>query len=323
MKMFGGIGLGTFPFAGPFGAIDKADASAIFQRYINEIGSYVHVAPLYADGAVEQFVGEEIKKTQRDKVILSTCCGLVKRDGDYDLSGKYQDVLDVCDISLKRLGVDYIDIYMSHGPDENTPYEETISAMEQLQKQGKVKELCVSNVTLEQLKRYNVNGTVKYVQNRYSLLNQNYTAEFVKYCRDNNIGIMAYQAVERGLLTNRFLNGFDYPQTDLRNRKPEFREEVRKEISAWVNTALLPIADKLNIPIATLVLEWTIANAEVDMCLVGISKSKYFSEYSQFGHNGFSSKDKKLVDEAYGEFSRHIMDKYGISVAEFTGIVNE
>jgi len=189
MNKLTGIGLGTFPFAGVFGGIDEGVASSILKKYIDFNGKLIQVSVVYNAGKVEEFLGKEFKKYNRSDFSIMSCCGWKPQDGKYVKSGKREDVLKACDDSLLRLGLDYIDVFMSHSPDTTTPYKETIDAMKELKAKGKIKEICVSNVTLEQLKEYNYDGAVNYIQNRYSLINRNMNQSFFDYCINNDIKI--------------------------------------------------------------------------------------------------------------------------------------
>src|SRR3989344_9210303 len=169
------VGLGTFPLAGVFSPVTKTKAKRVVQKFLDEGGYYIDTAPLYGFGEVEILLGDALKKYSRNQFYITTKCGYIDVEGKtfqtIQKSGKYKDVVRECERSLKRLQLDYVDLYFVHSPDPDTPFDETMEALFKLQKDGKIKEIGVSNVNLEELKEYNKFGNVKYIQNRFSLIN--------------------------------------------------------------------------------------------------------------------------------------------------------
>lgn len=319
-KLFNSMGLGTFPFASPFGKMDDADSREILNAFLKRCGKYIDVAPTYAFGKVEEMLGEEFKKMNRNQFFVNTSCGYVRNGDGFAVSGKYDDVIADCEASLKRLQLDYIDLYISHIPDVTTPFEETVSAMRKLKKDGKIKHIGVSNVTLDQLKEYNAEGDIEFVQNRFSLLNHSVNDEFANYLITNNIGLVAYQVLDRGLLTNKMLGEFSVNEGDLRRKKPEFNENVVKEISNWVRNSLSPIANKYGISIATLAIKWAQKQPFVAMCQCGATKMEQLADFEMAVNKIIPSIFYNEVDSAYSELEAIIKEKYNQTVRQFMGL---
>lgn len=319
-KLFNSMGLGTFPFASPFGKMDDANSREILGAFLKRCGKYIDVAPTYAFGKVEELLGEEFKKLNRNQFFVNTSCGYVRSGDAFVVSGKYDDVIADCEASLRRLQLDYIDLYISHIPDVNTPFDETISAMRKLKEDGKIKHIGVSNVTLEQLKEYNRNGDVEFVQNRFSLLNHSVNEEFANYLLGNNIGLVAYQVLDRGLLTNKMLGEFIVKEGDLRKKKPEFNENIVAEIANWVRTSLKPIADKYGISIATLAIKWAQKQPFVAMCQCGATKMEQLNDFENAVNKIIPSIFYDEVDAAYLELEKIIREKYNQTVRQFMGL---
>lgn len=320
MKLLNGIGLGTFPLANPFSTISEDTAHNIVRTYLDLGGIYIHTSPIYAFGNVEILLGKVLKDYSRDKFFINTSCGYVLKDGQFKISGKYKDVIEDCEGSLKRLGINEIDLYMSHLPDTNTPFEETMGALEDLRKQGKIKNIGVSNVSLEQLKEYNKNGSVSYLQNRFSLLNQNFDKEFTDYCKEHNIGILAYQVIERGLLTNKVIDGIKLREGDLRNKKPEFSIEIRNEIGEWVRKLLKPIADKNGIEVSALAIRWAVQRPYIALCLCGATNEGQVRDFMKVSSLNLNESLMGKMDAAYDALEDMLSQKYGKGVKEFMGI---
>ena len=321
MKQLKGISLGTFPFANVFGTIDEESASEILKRFIEYGGDFIHVSLVYNNFEVEKFLGKQLKKYPRDSYKIMACCGWAYENGVAKLNGTKSAVEECCNGTLERLGLDHLDVLMSHAPDTNTPYEETIDAMAKMRTMGKCKQLCVSNVSLDMLKRYNYSGQVDYIQNRFSLLNQAFDSDLVKYCLDHGIQITTYQSIERGLLSNRILDGLKLDEADLRNKKPEFKDTIKAEIANWMATYLLPIASREKLSILSLVLCWTLQNQPVDSVLCGISKMKYLDDYLIAAKHKLAPATINDINRAYDAFSVSIREKYHQSVREFMGLI--
>ncbi len=211
------VGLGTFPLVGVFNPIATIDAENLVKKFIDLGGYYFDTAPLYGNGEIEKLLGRALKDIPRENYYL--CSKTVKHvdeNGKLFKSGKYEDVIKQIDNSLSRLKTDYIDLLMVHSPDNDVPIEETLRAMEQLQKMGKVRELAMSNVNLDELKEYNKTGKIKYIQNRFSLINRSLSVEFEKYLLENKIYLIPYHLLEIGLLTEIAFENHQLRQGDLR-----------------------------------------------------------------------------------------------------------
>jgi aryl-alcohol dehydrogenase-like predicted oxidoreductase len=318
------IGLGTFPFTGTFSPIDEGTVEKIIMQFINSGGRYIDNAPTYAFGEIESMVGRAIKKNKvmRDKVYIATMCGhTLDENNKFIKSGKYKDVIKSCEGSLQRLQVDHVDLFMSHTVDVNTPFEETIGAMLDLKKQGKIKEMGVSNVTLDQLKEYNNNNAVNFVENRFSLINRNLSDEFIQYCLSNNIGIIAFQVLERSLLTDKAITGINLREGDLRTKKNEFANEVPSVIGQWSQEYLKPIANELKVPLSALSLWWASQQPGISVCLAGAtSVGQLIDNLKLANAHGISSATMDKINESYQKLEEQIKQKYSKSVRSFMGL---
>jgi aryl-alcohol dehydrogenase-like predicted oxidoreductase len=319
-KLLNGIGLGTFPFASPFSFVDERTAEEILQSYLDNGGQYIDTAPIYAFYKVETFLGQVLKKIPREKYFISTSCGyILNQTGKFEISGKYSDVINNCEGSLKRLNVEYIDLYISHIPDLKTPVSETMGALKDLKKQGKVKRLGVSNVALVQLKEYNIFGGVEYVQNRFSLLNQNFSDDFIKHCNNNDIGLVAYQVIERGLLTNK-ASEIGLREGDFRNNKPEFAVQIRTRIGQWIREYLLPIANELKIDVSTLAIWWAMQQPAIAMCQIGATSVRQVTENMKALYLTPPTDTLTNINKAYQILQEEIEREYSQTIREFRNV---
>lgn len=265
-------GLGTFPLASAFGAVQPTTAEQIVNEYLSQGGYYIDTAPTYAFGEVEQQLGRTLRQYPRGSFFINTSCGYVRKGDAFEISGRAADVREDLQGSLQRLGLQYIDSYISHIPDPNTPFSETVGALEEAKQQGLVRHIGVSNVTYEQLLEYSRYGSIEIVQNRYSLVNRSISPEFLAFCSRERIAIVAYQVIERGLLTGKSEHELEFPQTDLRSRKPEFEEAPRHLLHSWVRQRLLPIAHELGTSIEAMAIAWALAQPGIAVTQSGATK---------------------------------------------------
>ena len=200
---FGAWGIGGSPFWSNEG--DAVSVRAIRKAY--DLGiNFFDTAPVYGFGHSEELLGKTLKPF-RDKVIYATKCGLrweKKNLGSITKNATRRSILEEIDQSLKRLDTDYIDLYQVHWPDIKTSQEETMETLLEVQEQGKVKVIGVSNYSVEQMKAIMKSGKIESLQPDYSLLNRSIEKEVVPYCERNKIGIIAYSPLASGLLTGKY-----------------------------------------------------------------------------------------------------------------------
>lgn len=318
------VGLGTFPLASVFSKITKDEAKDIVRKFMSNGGYYIDTAPMYGFGDVEYLLGDVFKEFPRDKYFIATKCGYIDVQGKtfqtIQKSGKYADVIRECDISLKRLGVDNIDLYFMHSPDPNTPIEETLKALEKLQENGKIKEIGVSNVNLEELKAYNQTGKIKYIQNRFSLINRSISSQLSKYIIENNIKLVPYQVIDRGQLTGSVIDGIKLIDGDLRIGRSDWESEKFNFIANWNKNNLLPIAKKLSITLGQLSMAWALHQPYVGFLIVGVTNPKYIPMNLKSNDIPLSDRTLKEINGAYEKLENAIKAKYGQSIREFRGL---
>ncbi|HKI45186.1 MAG TPA: aldo/keto reductase [Balneolales bacterium] len=244
----------------------------------------IDTAPIYGQGLSEEIVGEAIKSLSRDKIQILTKYGLrwdiaigefyfssIDNEGNdldiYKYAGK-ESIIKECENSLKRLGTDYIDLYQIHWPDNSTPIEETMEAVLQLKKQGKIREAGVCNYNVEQMKT--AESTIELASNQvpYSMVRRDIEKDVVPYCLENGKGILAYSPLQRGLLTGKMKPGYNFSEGDTRARDRYFTDENIRRTNAFLE-AIRPIADGKNATLAQLVIQWTLHQPGITIALVG------------------------------------------------------
>lgn len=172
----------------------------------------------------------------------------------------------------------------------------------------------------DSIKEYNSTGSIEFIQNRFSLLNQNFSNELISYCKHQDIGIIAFQVIERGLLTEKFIqSNIKLESKDLRNRKPEFKETVRKVIVNWVEKSLYPLAQKNNLPIPALAIMWALSQDFISLCQCGATNQSQVLDNLK-SVKCYSEEIIKDIESAYEQLTISLMKQYQKNVISFMGI---
>jgi aryl-alcohol dehydrogenase-like predicted oxidoreductase len=207
--------------------------------------------------------------------------------------------------SLQRLHTDYIDLYQTHWPDKDTAVEDTMEALLDLKKQGKIRAIGVSNVTVELLKRYKALGAVATDQERYSMLDRKYEADLLPYCRENSIAFLAYSPLAMGLLTGKMGPDRRFKGDDVRNLDERFNVENRKRVQRMLE-AFEPVADRHGITPAQLALAWTLRQPGVTHVLVGARNPAQAEENAGAGCVHLSDEDMAVMDQSIAAYAADI-----------------
>lgn len=266
-----------------WGGADRNDALDALDAAIDAGITTIDTAPVYGFGQSEEIVGQAIKG-KRDKLQIFTKYGLnwddtkgqhffrsASNDGSpiniYKYAAK-ESVIRECEFSLKNLGTDYIDLYQIHWPDPTTPIQEAMEAMEILIKQGKVRYAGVCNfddlLVSDTLKHFPIISD----QVPYSMVKRDIEDKLVPYCLKNNIGILAYSPLQRGILTGKIVNGHRFNPGDTRPFTPYYKEPNLGRIIAFTES-IQPIAEAHHATIGQVVINWTIQQPCITSALVG------------------------------------------------------
>lgn len=267
-----------------WGGNEKNDAVAAMRESYDLGVTSIDTAPVYGQGESEEITGKAIKGIPRDKIQILTKFGmrwdLTKGDfafksrnnnGEpidvYKYAAKESIILEV-EKSLKRLGTDYIDLYQIHWPDSTTPIQETMEALDHLIQAGKIRYAGVCNYNATQLQE-----AIKYVplvsnQVPYSMVKRGIEKEVVPFCIENNLSILAYSPMERGLLTGKLRPGHTFAEGDHRAQLPYFRDDNLIFVNQFLDK-IKPLAASKGVALSQLVLAWTIRRPGITVALAG------------------------------------------------------
>ena len=304
------IAFGTWQLSPRFwGDQSKDDAIAAMKLAFDKGINFFDTAEAYGDGYAESVLGEAIRDLPRDEVVVVTkVFNHFNPDGSRypDLSPEY--IAERCDASLGRLGIETIDLYLLHMYDPLTPLADTAGALEKLRDQGKVRCFGVSNHSVEQCRAQRRFGPYSVVQPPYSFVDPAGETDLLPYCQSENIGVMIYSPMHKGLLTGKYTGEETF--SDFRSNHPDFQGDRFKELCAKVQS-LKPIAERNGLTIYQLVLAATLMHPAIQVAICGIKTPAQIEEAAGASGKVLSREDHFAVRNTVGPGSPKIADASG------------
>lgn len=298
-----------------WGGTDDDAAIRAIQKAIDLGITCIDTAAIYGMGHSEKLVGKAITG-RRDKVIVATKCG-VRWDttkGTYVFDSKMNDGAPVkihrylgpesikreCEESLQRLGIDTIDLYQCHWPDPTTPVEDSMEALLELQQQGKIRWIGVSNFTPELMEQCMKKVLLVSDQPQYNPLQREIEKDVLPFCLKHNIGVLAYSPIAQGLMTGKVTMDREFPEDDTRHKKSWFKKENRKRVLD-VLEKIRPIAEGHGATLTQVAIRWVVSQPGITAALVGARNDKQVEENAAAGDLKLSDSEiahiRKLVEE--------------------------
>ena len=293
------VGMGTWALGNDFwGEVDDNESIRALQAGIDAGITFIDTAPAYGAGHAEEVVGRAIKG-RHDEVTIGTKVGIIRTADDFVRNLKADSVRQEVDDSLRRLGVDAIDLYQIHWPDPKTPMDETMTELNKAQQAGKFRYLGVSNFNIAQMDEIRRYGDIVSLQPHYSLLKRDIEGKVMQYCIDNNIGIVNYGTLAGGILTGKFREIPEFEEGDNRHKfYPWFKEPVWGKIHSMLDV-LREIADDRGVAVAQVAINWTTQQPGITSALVGAKNPSQAQSNAGAGDFELTKEELDRIDEAH------------------------
>jgi aryl-alcohol dehydrogenase-like predicted oxidoreductase len=307
--VFGAWGIGGLMWGGS----DQAQAVDAIRAALDAGINAVDTAASYGPGTSEELVGRALRG-RRAGVIVATKCGLrwdepvgATRLETVGLDGRTQrlyhdlrpaSVRAECEGSLRRLGVETIDLYQIHRPDPVHGFEDALAEMLKLRGEGKIRWIGVSNFSLEQTDRARETAGIVSIQPSYSLLDRAIERDLLPWCRRAGVGVIAYSPLARGLLSGQVRPETTYPPTDHRSTLPLFAPESRRRVLAGLEQ-VRPIAEAHGVSLANLAVAWAIGEPGITAALVGARTPAQAAENARAADVRLGDDERRAIAQAF------------------------
>lgn len=291
------IGLGCMTMTPFYGDADPTAALETLRR-ASDLGiDLLDTSDAYGKGANEEIIGRAIRG-QRSRYVIATKFGNLRLpDGTPAVNGRPEYVPQACDASLRRLGIDYIDLYYLHRFDPSVPIEDTVGAMAKLIELGKVRHIGLSETSVATLRRAQATHPITALQSEYSLFTRDIEAEILGACRELGIGFVAYSPLGRGLLTGAVAKD-DLAAGDIRRTMPRFQGENLSKNLAMLER-LRELADNENCTTAQLAIAWLLTRGDDVVPIAGTSKKARLEENAVADQLSLSDATRQALAEVF------------------------
>lgn len=305
------VGLGAWAMGGAWlfgwGPQDDEDSVRTVREALDAGVNWIDTAPIYGHGRSEKVIGKALADVS-EKPIIATKCGLQWDENNERIQCLRAGIVRrECEDSLRRLRIDVIDLYQIHHNRPHEQIEECFTELAKLQDEGKVRYIGVSNFTVGQIQMVQKIAPVASLQPPYSMLNRRVEDELLAYCGENNIGVIAYSPMQRGLLTGKFTaeRVANLPDGDHRKNNPDFQEPALSATLEMVEK-LKVIAERNSITLAQLAIAWVLRRDEVTAAIVGARRGGQIEETAKAMNVKLSTGDIDEIEELLDERQKKV-----------------
>lgn len=277
------IGLGTWAMGGwLWGGSDRKECIKTIYKAFDEGINLIDTAPVYGFGISEEIVGEAVSETSfRDDLVIATKVGLEWPDNNVYRNSTKERILKEVDDSLRRLNTDYIDLYQIHWPDPLVPIEETAEVMAYLLKDGKIRAVGVSNYSVDQMKAFSSVCELHSNQPPYNLFERGIDEDILPFCNENNITMLLYGALCRGLLSGKLTVDSEFTGDDLRNFDPKFQKPIYEQYIETVERLDTFAEEHFGKNVLHLSVRWVLDKCKDDISLWGARRPEQLNDISK------------------------------------------
>ncbi|MBK3493941.1 aldo/keto reductase [Viridibacillus sp. YIM B01967] len=293
------IGFGTNAVGGHnlYENLNEEEGKELVRVALNNGVTLIDTADAYGPGRSEELVGEVLQSFPRDQYILATKGARTLNDqGELSINNSPAYLRSACEASLRRLGLDYIDIYYIHFPELGASLEFAVAELVKLKQEGKIRAIGISNVTLEQLKEANSTGDIDVVQLEYNMLNRNIETEILPYCIDHQIAVVAYGPLAFGILGGKYTKELKLDAGDWRNSVDLFKEGNLEANLSKVEK-LKEIAAKKDTTVGNLAIAWLLAQKGITAVIPGGKNTNQILENFKASEVTLTAKDLAEIEE--------------------------
>jgi aryl-alcohol dehydrogenase-like predicted oxidoreductase len=302
-----------------WGQQDDADAIAAVRASLDAGVTTIDTAAIYGQGQSEELVARALEGRPRDTLVIATKCGRrwdseqgsdpwptkdrLGRPITIRSNSRPESINYECEQSLKRLRTDYIDLYQIHWPDKTTPIEDSMAAMVKLKDQGKIRAIGVSNFDVDRMRRAMKVGPLASDQPPYSIINRGIEKDVLPFCRENNVAVICYSPMERGLLTGKVTADRVFPPDDHRSGHKFFTPENRRRVLDSL-AKIKPICDRHKASFAQVIINWTAHEPGITAALVGARNAEQARHNAAAMDFTLSNEERSEIRRAFDETSR-------------------
>ncbi len=296
------IGLGTWAIGGwMWGGTEEQKAISTIQRALENGINLIDTAPVYGFGKSEEIVGKALKQYgNRERVVLATKVGLNWKNQQVFRDSSKKRIMQEIEDSLRRLQVDYIDLYQVHWPDPQTPFAETANALDQLLKEGKIRAIGVSNYTVEDMKIFQKTAPIDAAQPPFNLFEKEAEQTILAYCKKMHLATVGYGSLCRGLLSGKMRQDVQFQGDDLRKSDPKFQKprysqylECVKRLDQWAQ-------QNYRCSVLSLAIRWVL-DMGIDVALWGARQPEQLDAISTVWGWKLKAEDFKAIDDILNE----------------------